>query len=80
MCLRQIDPTHRSWKSQLENIVIFLKLQFQKTVDKLVDSDSSDERLRLTRSSMMGLLNCESAEAYYGKVRLLESRYHSSKS
>jgi len=72
--LTQMDPQHRSWKWQLENIIIFPPSHFQRTVDKIVESGPSDDRFRSTRSTMMSLLTCESAEAYYGVIRLLESK------
>ena len=61
--LKMIDPLHRPWTWQLQNVLMFCRAHFQRSIDQIV---SPSEQLRILDSIMVRLLDCSSHE--YTKV------------
>lgn len=68
--LSEIDPQHHDITWQLQHIIVFCRVHFQRTILKILGNQSKGTALW---SRMMSLLNCQSEEDYDELVDLIIS-------
>lgn len=66
--LQEIDPGHRDWRWQLQHIIVFCHIHFQRTILRTIGTQSKGSGVY---QRMMGLLGCQSEEEYDGHLDLI---------